>query len=254
MRVVGKELAFELLALDFLDRPHRQQRVDEEPVALRRRHAPGGRVRARDETHFLEVRHDVADGGGRKLERREARERPRAYRLAVGDVSLDQDLQQVLGTVVQHLSNLPRCYATTPILTVLRALIPPMKAAFKTVGIVGKSDAASLREVDRLSGLLNRRNVKVIADPLTSEVPPDSHHRRRGATGRCSRPRGSWPSAACRSSASTSGGWDSSPTSRRKDLEQAIGAILDGDYSAEERMLLSGSVTRGTRRSFPRSP
>jgi hypothetical protein len=45
MRVVRKELAFELLAFDLLDGTHREQRVDEEAIALRRRHAARGGMR-----------------------------------------------------------------------------------------------------------------------------------------------------------------------------------------------------------------
>ena len=103
LRPVGVELAFEPVDLDVLERLHHHQAVDEKPVAARRRHAPGGRVRARDEAHLLEIGHHVADRRRRQLEARMARQRARADRLAVGDVALDQRLQQVLRAGIQHL-------------------------------------------------------------------------------------------------------------------------------------------------------
>ena len=80
----------------------RQQRVDEEAIAARRRHPAGRRVRARDEAQVLEIRHDVADRRRRQLQARQARQRARPDRLAVGDVVLDQGLEQCPGAFVQH--------------------------------------------------------------------------------------------------------------------------------------------------------
>ena len=90
LRVVGVQLALELVQLARLERLDHQQRVDEEAVAARRRHAAGGGVRARDEAQLLEVGHHVADRGGRQIEPGVLRQRARADRLAVGDVALDQ--------------------------------------------------------------------------------------------------------------------------------------------------------------------
>ena len=102
LRPIGLELSLQLADLDLLERLDDQQAVDEEPVALGRRNAAGRRVRARDEAHLLEVGHDVADRRRRQLEARLPRQHARADRLAVGDVALDQRLQQVLRARIQH--------------------------------------------------------------------------------------------------------------------------------------------------------
>ena len=102
LRAVGGELAFESLISPFVERLDDHQAVDEEAVALRRGHASGRRVRAGDEAHLLEVGHHVADRRRRQLEARLPRQRARADRLAVGDVALDQRLEQVLRARVQH--------------------------------------------------------------------------------------------------------------------------------------------------------
>ena len=83
-------------------RLRRQHRVDEEPVAARGRDPAGAGVRARDQAELLEIGHHVPDRRRRQLETARARERARADRLAVGDVALDQGLQEGLGTLVKH--------------------------------------------------------------------------------------------------------------------------------------------------------
>ena len=99
---LGGQLLLEPMDLDLLERLDDDQTVDEKPVALGRGHTTGRRVRARDEAHLLEIRHDVANRRGRKLEARVLRQRTRAHRLAVGDVALDERLQQMLGAGIQH--------------------------------------------------------------------------------------------------------------------------------------------------------
>ena len=95
------QLVLELVDLDAVERLEREQRVDEEAVAARRGHAPGGGVRARDEAHLLEVGHHVADARGREIEPGVLRQRARAHRLAFDDVALDQRLQQDLRALAQ---------------------------------------------------------------------------------------------------------------------------------------------------------
>ena len=84
------------LNLDLLERLDDHQGVDEKAIALGRRNPARGRVRAGDEAHLLEVGHHIAYRRRRKLQSRLPRQRTRAHRLAVGDVALDQRLQQVL--------------------------------------------------------------------------------------------------------------------------------------------------------------
>src|SRR6185295_7406048 len=96
LRVVRVELVLELMQLARVDLLHDQQRIDEEAIAERRRYAPGRGVGAGDETHFLQVGHHVADRGGRQVEPGVARQGPRADRLALGNVALDQRFQQDL--------------------------------------------------------------------------------------------------------------------------------------------------------------
>ena len=83
-------------------RPRSEHGVDKEAVAPRRGHAPGRGMRAGDQAHLLEVGHNVADGGRRKLQPRRTRQGSRTYRLAVGDVAFDQGLEQGSCALVQH--------------------------------------------------------------------------------------------------------------------------------------------------------
>ena len=120
-----------------------------------------------------------------------------------------------------------------------------MSKAFKTVAIVGKSDAASLPEVlDRLSALLSRRDVKLLGDPLTSSVRPDLTIvvGGDGTLLGSARVMAEWGVPLVGINLGRLGFLTDIAA---KDLEQAINSILDGDYTAEERMLLNGSVTRG---------
>ncbi len=64
---------------------------------------PGRGVRGGDEAQLLEIGHHVADGGRGKLQARLARQRARADRLAVADVALDEDPQQVLRPLAELL-------------------------------------------------------------------------------------------------------------------------------------------------------
>src|SRR5215218_6720798 len=61
---------------------------------------------------------------------------------------------------------------------VVHALIGAMPPAFKTVAVVGKSDAANLPEVlEQLAGVLHRRGMAVAMDKATagaSSTRPDS--------------------------------------------------------------------------------
>ena len=103
LRPVGVQLAFEPVDLALLERLDHHQAVDEEPVALGGRHAAGGRVRARDEAHLLQVRHarcaSVAGDSSRPEWRDSARE-PTGWPSL--DVAFDQRLEEVLRARIQH--------------------------------------------------------------------------------------------------------------------------------------------------------
>jgi NAD+ kinase len=120
-----------------------------------------------------------------------------------------------------------------------------MPNAFKTVAIVGKSDAASLPEVlDKLQGVLSARGVEVLADPLTTKVRPDLAIvvGGDGTLLNCARimAERNVPLVGI-----NLGRLGFLTDIAAKDLSEAINSILDGDYAAEERMLLSGSCERG---------
>ena len=84
------EAAYELLASR---RRELEQRVDEEPIAFDRRNASGRCVRRFDEPELFEIGHDVANRRGTQVQTGLARQRARAYRLSVADVSVDEKAQ-----------------------------------------------------------------------------------------------------------------------------------------------------------------
>ena len=123
LRKLDLQLALELVDLDAVQGLDRQQRVDEEAIAARGGHAAGRGMRAGDEAHVLEVGHHVADACRRKVEARQLGQGARTDRLAVGDVALDQGLQQQLRAFVESLwfvrhaedsTQKDRCISTLP--------------------------------------------------------------------------------------------------------------------------------------------
>jgi NAD+ kinase len=135
-----------------------------------------------------------------------------------------------------------------------------MPAVFKTVAVVCKSDAASLPQVlDELTALLKRRGITVVMDSLTagaSPRPPDESVRTEQLTAKVDL-------------AIVVGGDGTLLASARrmaehgiplvginlgrlgfltdipaKSLSGPIEEILDGGYTPEERMLLSGACLR----------
>lgn len=81
---------------------HGEQAVYEQPIAPGRGNPAGGGVGAGDEAGFFQVRHDVADGGGGQLQAGKPGQGPGAHGGTLGDVVLDQGLEQGAGTVVKH--------------------------------------------------------------------------------------------------------------------------------------------------------
>jgi len=135
-----------------------------------------------------------------------------------------------------------------------------MPPAFKTVAVVGKSDAANLPEVlDQLAGVLRRRGIKLVMDPATASA----FKRGPDATAELSQ----LPSRA--DLAIVVGGDGTLISSARlmaergvplvgvnlgrlgfltdipaDGLEGAIESILDGEFISEQRTLLAGAVRR----------
>ena len=137
-----------------------------------------------------------------------------------------------------------------------------MPPAFKTVAVVGKSDAANLPEVlDQLAGVLRRRGLGVVMDPATAgaaRAKPDSV--------------AELANLASRVDLAVVVGGDGTLISSARlmaergvplvgvnlgrlgfltdipadSLEPAIESILDGDFMPESRTLLAGSVRRGS--------
>lgn len=138
-----------------------------------------------------------------------------------------------------------------------------MAAAFKTVAVVGKSDAASLPDIlDEIAAVLRGRGLELLMDPATagaSRARPDAVAELAALPARSD-------------IAIVVGGDGTLIASARLMAEHnvplvgvnlgrlgfltdipaegaagAIAAILDGEYLPEQRMLLAGSVKRGER-------
>ena len=134
-----------------------------------------------------------------------------------------------------------------------------MRPAFKNVAIVGKSDAASLPEVlGELAAVLRRHGVRLLTDPATARAfKPDETHELAELPGRADLAivvGGDGTLLACARLMARHGvplvgvnlgrlGFLTDIAA--KDVAAATEAVLEGNYTAEERMLLSGSVTRG---------
>ena len=136
-----------------------------------------------------------------------------------------------------------------------------MSCAFKTVAIVGKSDAASLPDVlDQLAGLLRRRGISILMDPLTagaSRMAADETLPIEALPARADLVivvGGDGTLLSCARLMAERGvplvgvnlgrlGFLTDIAAN--DLVPSIEAVLEGDFSAEERMLLEGSARRG---------
>ena len=141
-----------------------------------------------------------------------------------------------------------------------------MPPAFKTVAVVGKSDAASLPDVlDQLVGVLRARKVAIVMDPLTAGA---SRERPDATVDIAEMPAradlavvvgGDGTLISCARLMAERGvplvgvnlGRLGFLTDIPADgLEAAVGSVLDGDFIPEQRMLLSGAVRRGAQTLF----
>jgi NAD+ kinase len=137
-----------------------------------------------------------------------------------------------------------------------------MPPAFKSVAVVGKSDAASLPDIlDQLAALLRRRGLALHMDAATagaSRTQPDSVGELAELATRvdlCLVVGGDGTLLSCARVMAERGvpltginlGRLGFLTDIPADhLEPAVSGVLDGEYQAEQRILLGGAVRRGT--------
>ena len=141
-----------------------------------------------------------------------------------------------------------------------------MPPAFKTVAVVGKSDATSLPDVlDQLAGVLRKRGLAILMDPLTagaSRTPPDATIALTELAARADLAvvvGGDGTLMSCARLMAERGvplvginlGRLGFLTDIPADgLEGAIESVLDGDFIPESRTLLAGTVRRGSQTLF----
>jgi NAD+ kinase len=135
-----------------------------------------------------------------------------------------------------------------------------MGSAFKTVAVVGKSDAASLPDVlDQLAAILRGRGAAILMDPLTagaSRAKPDHTVEIADLPGRadlaivvggdgtllsCARLMAERGVPLVGVNLGRLGFLTDIPAG---ELESGIASVLDGDFIPEHRTLLAGSVQR----------
>jgi NAD+ kinase len=141
-----------------------------------------------------------------------------------------------------------------------------MPAAFKTVAIVGKSDAASLPDIlEQLSAVLRGRGVSIVMDPLTagaSRAQPDTIVEMDSLPAKadlavvvggdgtlisCARLMAGHSVPLVGVNLGRLGFLTDIPA---ENAAAALESVLDGDFAPEQRMLLSGSVRRGRETLF----
>jgi NAD+ kinase len=141
-----------------------------------------------------------------------------------------------------------------------------MAAAFKTVAVVGKSDAANLPDIlDQLVGVLRKRGISILMDPLTagaSRARPDATIDLTELPARADLTvvvGGDGTLISCARLMAERGvplvGVNLGRLGFLTDIpadsvEPAIEAVLDGEFTAEQRTLLEGAVRRGSQTLF----
>jgi len=136
-----------------------------------------------------------------------------------------------------------------------------MPRAFKTVAVVGKSDAASLPDVlEQLGVALHARSVRIVMDPLTAKAartPPDSVAEMKALPAKADLAvivGGDGTLIACARLMAEHGvplvGVNLGRLGFLTDIPAdsaaaAIEAVIEGDFVPEQRLLLTGAVRRG---------
>ena len=151
-RVVGLQLAFQLLHARFGQRLHHHQGVDEQAVTQGGGHASGGGVRAGDQPHGFQVGHHVADGGGADFQAGKLLQRARTHRLSIADIAFHQGFEQDLCAIIQHGSILPFALSLNRAYGLIRHHeIPlPNHRADRQIQIAG--DCRAFAQAGRFSG------------------------------------------------------------------------------------------------------
>lgn len=138
-----------------------------------------------------------------------------------------------------------------------------MPRAFKTVAVVGKSDAASLPDIlDQIAAVLRGRGVTLLMDPLTagaSRATPDSVVEMDKLPARADLTivvGGDGTLISCARLMAENGvplvGVNLGRLGFLTDIPadnaaSAVEAVLEGEFVPEQRLLLAGSVRRGTK-------
>ena len=234
-------------------------------------------MRTGDEAHLLEVGHHVPYRRRRQLQARLPRQRTRADRLAVGDVALDQRLEQVLRARIHDRSIVP------PALSArrrphrgARALARPRACAL----IAAMGGPAQRFRNSRADRPLRECRHRRAADSAwrrfwRTAVTMSSSMRRRRSARRCpaTAPRRRKSSGATPELAIVVGGDGTMLSIARRlapfdvpliginqgrlgfltdialaDMESALSAMLDGRYVEETRTLLDATLTLRRRR------
>ena len=97
----GPDLCLDALALVDGEIADLEERVDEEAQADLRRQAPGAGMGRVDQPGMLQIRHDVAHGGGRQGHRQDAGDVARPDRLAGRQIALDDAPEDLARALVQ---------------------------------------------------------------------------------------------------------------------------------------------------------
>jgi hypothetical protein len=83
------------------DRPHFEQRIDEEAQARIGRHTPGTGMRRIDQARILEIHHHIAHRGRRQIQGQNSRDGTRSDGLAGVEIGFDEAAEDVARALVE---------------------------------------------------------------------------------------------------------------------------------------------------------